>query len=78
MSDTALPHFHNSLGLEEIRVGSRAFMCLGVLPPLDHPHIFLDLGGNDSISCPYCSTRFFYDASLKEGDVRPVESLFVE
>ncbi len=40
-------------------------MCIGALPPLDHPHVFLDMGYDDEIVCPYCSTLFQYDPSLQ-------------
>ena len=64
MADHAIPHFHNEIGVPVIRVGAKAFMCMGALPPLDHPHIFIDLGGDGEAICGYCSTRFVYDAAL--------------
>jgi hypothetical protein len=39
-------------------------MCVGATPPFDHPHIYIDMGDADETVCPYCSTRFVYDASL--------------
>lgn len=64
MADNTIPHFHNEVGVPQIRIGVREFMCIGALPPLDHPHIFLDLGEGRDIVCPYCSTRYIYDAAL--------------
>ena len=64
MSDHATPHFHNQPGLAKIRVGVKEFMCIGALPPFDHPHIFIDMGADDETICAYCSTRFVYDPSL--------------
>ena len=32
--------------------------------PFDHPHIFIDIGGDTEAICPYCSTRFVFDAAL--------------
>lgn len=40
-SDHAVPHFQNDAGVSIIEIGSQEFMCVGVSPPFDHPHIFL-------------------------------------
>ena len=64
MSDHAIPHFHNQPGLPKIRIGARKFMCIGALPPFDHPHIYIDMGADDEAICPYCSTLYVFDASL--------------
>jgi uncharacterized Zn-finger protein len=64
MADHATPHFHNDLGVPVIKVGVKEYMCVGAMPPFDHPHIFIDMGDSDETFCPYCSTRFVYDASL--------------
>ena len=47
-------------------------MCIGALPPFDHPHIFIDMGKGDDAVCPYCSTLFKYDSSL-HGHSDPAE-----
>ena len=65
MADHATPHFHNQAGHNSIRVAVKEFKCIGALPPFDHPHIYIDMGSDDEAVCPYCSTRFVYDASLK-------------
>ena len=54
MAETVVPHFHNDPGVAVIEIGAREFMCVGALPPLDHPHVFLDLGDDGEIICPYC------------------------
>lgn len=64
MADRAVPHFHNTAGVPEIRIGAREFMCVGALPPFDHPHIFIDMGDEDEAICSYCSTHYRFDASL--------------
>ena len=64
MADHSIPHFHNEPGVAAIRVGVKEFMCVGALPPFDHPHIFIDIGGDTDAICGYCSTRFIYDAKL--------------
>ena len=39
------PHFHNQPGLPSDQAcGAKEFMCIGALPPFDHPHIFIDMG----------------------------------
>src|SRR4029077_9504098 len=73
MSDHVVPHFHNDPGLPMIEIGAREFMCVGARPPLDHPHVFLDLGENDEIICPYCSTLYRHDSALDPHAARPSE-----
>ena len=58
------PHFHNQPGLPVLKVRVRRFMCVGALPPFDHPHIFIDMGDESDIVCSYCSTRFVFDGGL--------------
>ncbi len=48
-------------------------MCVGANPPFDHPHVFLDLGNDNEIICPYCSTLYRFAADLAAGDSRPPE-----
>ena len=56
-----------------IEIGSQEFMCVGANPPFDHPHVFLDLGNDNEIICPYCSTLYRYAADLAAGEARPPE-----
>ena len=63
-ADHSTPHFHNQPGVPSVRVGVKEFMCIGALPPFDHPHIFIDMGSDTETICPYCSTRFVYEAAL--------------
>jgi len=72
MSDTGdIPHFCNDLGVTLIEVGSKEFMCVGARPPFDHPHIFIDLGGDPERVCPYCSTLYRYNPALASGAAKP-------
>ena len=64
MADHAIPHFHNDPGVATITIGVKEFMCTGARPPFDHPHIYIDMGGDSEAICSYCSTRFVFDASL--------------
>ena len=76
MAHTSTPHFHNTEGLKRIEVGSKEFMCVGALPPFDHPHIYLDMGKEDEIVCPYCSTHYIFSASLAAGTSEPLSAVY--
>jgi uncharacterized Zn-finger protein len=78
MTETIVPHFHNTPGVPVIEIGAREFMCIGELPPFDHPHVFLDMGDVGEIICPYCSTLFRYDSSLGPREARPAECALVD
>ena len=53
------PKFRNDRGIPEIRIGVKEFKCIGISPPQDHPHVYINiLGEADTILCPYCGTRF--------------------
>ena len=65
------PKFHNSGALEVIHIGSKAFKCIGALPPHDHPHVYINMGQADEILCPFCATRYRYDSRLNPGDADP-------
>jgi uncharacterized Zn-finger protein len=73
MTDRIVPHFHNDPGVSVIEIGAREFMCVGATPPHDHPHVFLDMGGDNDIICPYCSTLYRFDAGLDGHAARPSE-----
>jgi uncharacterized Zn-finger protein len=73
MTDRIVPHFHNDPGVAVIKIGAREFMCVGATPPHDHPHVFLDMGGDDEIICPYCSTLYRFDPTLAPDAARPDE-----
>ena len=75
-SHTGTPHFQNDLGVHEIFLGSKEFMCIGAKPPFDHPHVFLDMGTDDDIICPYCSTYFRYKPTLAPGTAEPAGCLW--
>ncbi len=76
MAESVVPHFHNTAGAPSISVGAREFMCIGALPPFDHPHVFLDMGDEAEIICPYCSTHYKLDSALKPQQARPPEAVF--
>ncbi|MFT3986495.1 zinc-finger domain-containing protein [Aestuariivirga sp.] len=76
MAHGTTPHFQNSMGLSAIEIGAREFMCIGALPPYDHPHVFLDIGRDSEIVCPYCSTLYKYNPALDAGAAKPVEAVW--
>ena len=78
MAEHVVPHFHNTPGVPVIEIGAREFMCIGELPPFDHPHVFLDMGDASEIICPYCSTLYRYDATLAPNEARPPECALTE
>ena len=71
MADPIVPHFQNDAGVDKIRIGVKEFQCMGASPPYDHPHVFLDMGADDQIICPYCSTVFVHDATLSPSETVP-------
>jgi uncharacterized Zn-finger protein len=78
MADRIVPHFHNEPGAPVIEIGAHEFMCIGALPPFDHPHIFLDMGDDTEIICSYCSTLYRHDRSLDPHTARPAECAWTE
>ncbi|MGF1610901.1 MAG: zinc-finger domain-containing protein [Kiloniellales bacterium] len=72
------PKFRNDRAVPEIRIGVREFNCIGVSPPHDHPHVYLNMGLEDAILCPYCVTRYRYDSRLAPNEADPPDSLFVD
>ncbi len=76
MAQFGVPHFHNSGGDPRIEIGAREFMCVGALPPFDHPHVYLDMGDETDIVCPYCSTHFVYNSRLPAGAAEPAGAIF--
>ncbi|MDE2385976.1 MAG: zinc-finger domain-containing protein [Alphaproteobacteria bacterium] len=76
MAASATPHFQNSMGLASIEVGAKEFMCIGALPPFDHPHVFIDMGAASETICPYCSTLYKFNKALAAGDAKPAEAVW--
>ncbi len=72
------PKFRNDRGVPKICIGVREFECIGVSPPQDHPHIYIDMAEADTILCPYCGTRFRFDPRLTPLDADPPDSFFAD
>ncbi|RCL01216.1 MAG: Conserved zinc-finger domain-containing protein [Candidatus Tokpelaia sp. JSC085] len=64
MVRSIVPYFQNDKGCDCIETNVKEFMCIGANPPFDHPHIFLDMGEERKIICPYCSTLYHYKPDL--------------
>jgi uncharacterized Zn-finger protein len=77
MAQTLVPHFVNDVGVDRIKIGVKEFQCMGATPPQDHPHVYLDMGHDKQIICPYCSTLFEYDARLKATESEPLGCVYV-
>ena len=70
--------FQNDQGVVEIGIGVKEFKCAGVTPPQDHPHIYLSMGDDDSILCPYCATKYVYRAYLELHETDPPGNFFAD
>jgi len=77
MAGGVIPHFQNDAGHRAIAIGVKEFMCVGATPPFDHPHVFLDMGGDSEKVCPYCSTLFRYEPRLGAMETEPAGCLFI-
>ena len=71
MAGSLIPHFANDPGVEKIAIGVKEFQCRGARPPHDHPHVYLDMGAESQILCPYCSTLYVHDTRLAAGETEP-------
>jgi uncharacterized Zn-finger protein len=77
MAQTVVPHFVNDKGVDRIRIGVKEFQCMGASPPFDHPHVFLDMGSESQIVCPYCSTLYIYEPALAPEESDPEGCVYV-
>ncbi len=71
MAGGLIPHFANDSGAERIFIGVKEFNCMGARTPFDHPHVFLDMGQDGQILCPYCSTLYIHDPRLDAAESDP-------
>jgi uncharacterized Zn-finger protein len=71
MAAHTIPHLHNDAGAAIIHVGAKEFMCIGASAPFDHPHIYLDMGSDSEILCPYCSTLYRFRRDLHADQTDP-------
>lgn len=78
MAGGSIPHFQNDAGHPVIEIGVKEFMCVGANPPFDHPHVFLDMGSDSQVLCPYCSTLYIHDARLHADESDPKSAIVSE
>ncbi len=71
MSTSVVPHLANDQGVEKIFIGVSELNCMGARLPFDHPHVYLDMGSDGQILCPYCSTLYIHDPRLAAGESDP-------
>lgn len=76
MASQAIAHFQNDAGARIIEIGVTEFMCCGASEPHDHPHVFLDMGNDGEIVCPYCSTLFRHNSELTPRQTSPQGCLY--
>ncbi len=74
MAGATTAKFHNDMGVEIIEIGAKEFECIGAKPPFDHPHIYLEMGNSNEVTCPYCSTLFRYNDKLEPGAAIPEQA----
>ncbi len=75
MAASSIPHFANDAGVEKVAIGVREFQCMGARDPFDHPHVYLDMGSETQIVCPYCSTLYVHRADLSATQTDPPGAL---
>ena len=73
VTDEIVPHFHNEPGVSVMVIGAKKFMCIGALPPQDHPYVFCDMGDDLECVCPYCSTLYRHNPALAPNQAYPSE-----
>lgn len=78
MAGARIPHFANDSGAERIFIGVKEFQCMGARSPHDHPHVYLDMGQDGQILCPYCSTLYLHDPRLAATESDPKGSLVAD
>ena len=75
MAASPVPYLANDEGVEKIFVGVKEIQCMGARPPFDHPHVYLDMGADNQILCPYCSTLYLHDPRLKADESDPKNAI---
>ena len=72
------PKFPHDHGLAEMWIGATEFLCIGVSTPVDHPHVYINMGDQDVILCPYCATAFRLDLQLGPFAADPPECVYFD
>lgn len=77
MAGAVVPKFRNDDAVAVIDVGVKEFYCTGASAPHDHPHVYLDMGGDTETICPYCSTVYRYNEKLAPTESVPAGAILV-
>lgn len=77
MAGAVVPKFKNDEAVAIIEVGVKEFHCTGASAPHDHPHVYLDMGSDDEIICPYCSTLYRLNISLEPTQSIPPSAILI-
>lgn len=78
MAEHSVPNLANDVGAEKVFIGVKEFKCMGARPPYDHPHVYLDMGQDTQILCPYCSTLYVFDARLAADETDPASAIVTD
>ena len=71
MSDLSAPTASPIEAPEVVVVHARRIACDGVGGALGHPRVYLEMGEEPFVECPYCDRRFVLAAGAEgEGDER--------
>lgn len=52
---------------ETMTVDTEEFACDGGDGPLGHPRVYLHIGDDGTVDCPYCGRHFVLSADAKPG-----------
>ena len=52
MFGSGYPKFRNDRDVPELCIGVRELKCIGVSPPQDHPHVYINMGEADTTPVP--------------------------
>ncbi len=77
MAGSVVPKFKNDDAVPIIEVGVHEFYCTGASAPHDHPHVYLDMGRDDEIICPYCSTLYRLKPGLAADQSVPPTAILI-
>ena len=61
MSDAQLTGADPSLAAQTIFTNDSRVACNGGGGALGHPRVYLEMGGEAQVECPYCDRLFVYD-----------------
>ena len=68
MSDPSAPTAGPIEAPEVIAVHTRRIACDGVGGALGHPRVYLEMGEEPFVECPYCDRRFVLASGSKSGE----------